>query len=84
MACSLAAITGLTVPLASASGQKELPRLLRERIMAATLTIYGIQTHYDPQTKRTDSAPRKLEIELSQLESWRAPLGFNVTEVRAE
>jgi len=84
MGCSLAAITGLTANPASAKREKELPRTSRERIMAATLTIYGVQTHYDRETKRTDSEPRKLEIELSQLESWRAPIGFNVTEIKAD
>lgn len=47
----------------------------------ATLTIYGVQTNYDPKTKRTDSELRTLEIELAQMESWRAPLGFNVTTI---
>lgn len=48
----------------------------------AILTIYGVRTNYDPKLKRSKSAPDKLEIELSQLESWRAPLGFNVTEIK--
>lgn len=50
----------------------------------ATLTIYGEQTTYDPKTTRTDSAPRKIQVEIAKLETWRAPIGFNVTEVRVD
>jgi len=48
------------------------------------LKIYGEQTTYDPNTKRTDSELRKLEIELAKLDSWRAPLGFNVTGIEVK
>lgn len=50
----------------------------------ATLTIYGEQTTYDPKSKRTDSELRKLVIELCKFESWRAPLGFNVTGIEVK
>lgn len=47
-----------------------------------TLTIYGIQTHYDPKSKRTDSELTKFDIDLMDAETWKAPLGFNVTTIK--